>query len=51
VTRRADVWGGALIAAVGLVYFGVVERNAIGTALFVVCGLGLLALGLRRGSA
>jgi hypothetical protein len=46
--RRADIWGGALIAAVGLVYFGIVERDAVGTVLFVACGAGLLALGLRR---
>jgi hypothetical protein len=48
VTRRADVWGGALIAAVGLAYFGVVERDVVGTAICVACGFGLLALGLRR---
>jgi hypothetical protein len=48
VRRRIDILGGALIAAVGLLYFGLIERDAVGAAVFVACGAGLLALGLRR---
>jgi hypothetical protein len=43
-----DLVGGIVLLAIGVVYFGLIERNLVGTALFVVCGVGLLALSRRR---
>ncbi len=48
MTRSWDLVGGVVLLAVGLVYFGLIERNMVGTAIFVVSGLGLLALSRRR---
>jgi hypothetical protein len=48
VTRSWDLVGGVALLALGAVYFGLIERDLLGTALFVGCGAGLLALSRRR---
>jgi hypothetical protein len=45
--RPWDLAGGIVLLAVGVVYFGLIDRNALGAALFVVCGAGLVALSRR----
>jgi len=43
-----DLVAGVVLLAVGVVYFGLIEGNVVGAALFVGCGVGLVALSRRR---